>query len=58
MTSDDLRRAIHEQFRLETIAMHQEWDCVEKRDHQEAAICHAKRREALNRAGALMERLA
>lgn len=57
MNQDKLRDAIKMAFREEVIAAHQEYDAVAKRDHQEAADCHRRRRQALNRAGALMDRL-
>jgi hypothetical protein len=55
LTQDELRGAIHDQFRRETVAMHQEFDALSRRDHQEAARCHLARREALVRAGVLMD---
>lgn len=57
MNNEQLRQLVREQFQLETIAAHQEYDAVVNRDHQEAAAAHARRRQALNRAGAIMEKL-
>lgn len=57
MNRDQLHQAIVYAFREERVAAHQEHDAVLARNHQEAAACHARRRQALNRAGAMIERL-
>jgi len=54
-STNDIREMILGLFDLETNAAKQEYDCCLRNNHQEAAACHAKRREYLRRAGALME---